>query len=278
MEEIYYISVPVFVLGMATELWFGFRSGRQNYTKQDTIASLSMGIGSLIVGAAMVGFKLFLLGAAFAVSPWPMSADSPWTWFWAILGVDFFYYWNHRFGHRIRFFWASHVVHHSSTHYNLSTALRQTWTGNPIDIFFYIPLALLGVPPLVILASYALNLLYQFWVHTEHIDRLGWFGLLFNTPSHHRVHHSSEDIYIDKNYAGILIIWDRMFGTFQPEVRRPIYGLTKNINSYNPLYIAFHEWIDMGRDIWQIKGLGKKLRAVYAPPETIPGLRSPQSG
>jgi sterol desaturase/sphingolipid hydroxylase (fatty acid hydroxylase superfamily) len=174
-----------------------------------------------------------------------------WMWALLLLGDDLSYYWYHRSAHSIRYFWASHIVHHSSQKYNLATALRQTWTGGITGSFvFYLWMPLLGFEPIAILFMHSVSLLYQFWIHTELIDRLPkWFEFIFNTPSHHRVHHSSEAKYLDRNHAGILIICDRMFGTFQIEEERPTYGLTVNIKSFNPLYIASHEWLAIFRDL-----------------------------
>jgi sterol desaturase/sphingolipid hydroxylase (fatty acid hydroxylase superfamily) len=157
---------------------------------------------------------------------------------------DFSYYWFHRTAHNVNWFWASHVVHHSSQHYNLAAALRQTWTGNATGSFlFWAWMPLVGFHPLWILFMQQVSLIYQFWIHTETVHHCPrWVEFIFNTPSHHRVHHGSDLKYLDKNHAGILIIWDRMFGTFQPEEERPVYGLTRNINSFNPFVIAFKTW------------------------------------
>ena len=181
-------------------------------------------------------------------------------WAWAILffAEDLTYYWFHRTSHECRLFWASHVVHHSSQHYNLGTALRQTWTGGLMSFIFWLWLPLIGFPPIMVLTMQAISLLYQFWIHTELVRRLGPLEWVMNTPSHHRVHHGSNQRYLDRNHAGMLIIWDRLFGSFEPEGEKVIYGLTKNINSYNPLRIAFHEWIDIWNDVrtaptWRLK-------------------------
>ncbi len=171
------------------------------------------------------------------------------AWVVALVAWDFAYYWSHRSQHRIRFGWANHVQHHSSEHYNLSTALRQPVTNWQEWVFFPV-IALLGVQPWIVFAAGSINLLYQYWIHTEVIDRLPrWFEYVFNTPSHHRAHHGSQQQYLDRNYAGILILWDRLFGTFEPEVERVRYGLTHNIDTYNPLRIATHEWRDIAVDI-----------------------------
>ncbi|MCX5739849.1 MAG: sterol desaturase family protein, partial [Proteobacteria bacterium] len=187
----------------------------------------------------------------------------------ALLADDFCYYWFHRLHHEVRFFWAAHVTHHSSQRYNLATALRQSWS--PMTALpFYAPLPLLGFDPLMLVTVHAINLLYQFWIHTELIDRLGPFEWVFNTPSHHRVHHASNPIYLDRNYAGILIIWDRLFGTFEPEREAPIYGLTKNISTYNPVRIAFHEWVAVMRDALRPNPLAVRIGYLVNPPGWSP--------
>lgn len=165
-----------------------------------------------------------------------------WAWILILFAEDFTYYWFHRISHVSRFFWASHIVHHSSKHYNLSTALRQTWTGGFLSFVFWLGLPLLGFHPVMILAQMSISLIYQYWIHTELIKKMPhWFEAVFNTPSHHRVHHATNPQYLDRNHAGIFIIWDKFFGTFQPKVEKPVYGLVKNIASFNPLYVAFHE-------------------------------------
>jgi sterol desaturase/sphingolipid hydroxylase (fatty acid hydroxylase superfamily) len=180
---------------------------------------------------------------------------------------DLRYYWVHRFGHRIRWVWASHVNHHSSQHYNLTTALRQTWTGTfTFMIVMRAPLVLLGFHPAMVLFCGGLNLIYQFWIHTEAIGKLPrWVEAVMNTPSHHRVHHGRNPRYLDANYAGVFIIWDRLFGTFVPELdsEKPDYGLVQNLGTFNPLRVAFHEWLAIWRDVTQ-PGLSLRDRVMYA--------------
>ena len=174
---------------------------------------------------------------------------SAWAWGAAILGWDFIYYWNHRASHESRWLWAVHVVHHSSEHYNLSTALRQPVAETITLSVPYGLLALAGVRPGLIEQARGINLIYQFWIHTEAIKRLGWVEKVFNTPSHHRVHHGSNRQYLDRNHGSILILWDKLFGTFEVEDEPVVYGLTTNIDSYNPVTIAGHEWVDMTEDV-----------------------------
>jgi len=218
------------------------------YERVDSRTSLAMGVGSLVVNSFWRVVEIAVMGAVAALSP--LDLGHGWVaWVVAILGIDFMYYWDHRAGHEIRLLWASHVVHHSSQRYNLSTALRQTWTGEYTFLFF-LPVVAVGVPVEIALAAWSVNLLYQFWIHTEAIDRMwGWFEWVFNTPSHHRVHHGSQSQYLDRNYGGILIVWDRLFRTFEPERERVVYGLTKNITTHNPFRVATHELVAWWRDV-----------------------------
>ena len=198
------------------------------------------------------------------------TVDMTQWWAWVVLffADDFSYYWFHRISHSSRYFWASHVVHHSSMKYNLGTALRQTWTGNLTGAFiFWIWLPLVGFSPVAVMTMQAISLLYQFWIHTEHINKFpAPIEFIFNTPSHHRVHHGSDLDYLDKNHAGVLIIWDRLFGTFEPERARPTYGLTTNIHSHNPVRIAFHEWAAIGQDIRRAGSWRAAAGYIFGPP------------
>ena len=251
-DAILLFAIPGFVALILLELAVTRRGQEQEarllgYSGRDTRTSLAMGVGSLVVNGTWRLAEVAILGVAAALVPWELHGWAAWA--VALLGIDFFYYWDHRAGHEVRLLWASHVVHHSSQKYNLSTALRQTWTGE-YTVLFFLPVALLGVPVTVVLASWSINLLYQFWIHTEAIDKLwGWFELVFNTPSHHRVHHGSQSQYLDRNYGGVLIVWDRLFGTFEPEGERVRYGLTKNIETHNPLRVATHEYAAIWQDL-----------------------------
>ncbi len=191
-------------------------------------------------------------------------------WSAALIGWDFAFYWFHRSEHEVRLLWAGHVTHHSSEYYNLSTALRQSWTPWATPLF-HAPLALLGIRPELILMSGGINLVYQFWIHTEAIDKLPrWIELIFNTPSHHRVHHGSNRQYLDRNHAGVLIIWDRLFGTFEAEGERVCYGLTKNVHSFNPLWVQFHEYTQIARDAWAAPTLAERLGFILRNPGWTP--------
>ena len=210
------------------------------FEAKDTATSLSMGVGHLFIAGAWKLVVLVIYAAIYEVSPIQLSPSDWWTWVLLFFADDLAYYCFHRSHHRIRLFWAMHVVHHSSEHYNFSTALRQDWSPFS-SIFFWMPSALL-FPPWMIYLAFSWSLLYQFLLHTEAIDRLPRpIEFIFNTPSHHRVHHGSQEQYLDKNYGGILIIWDRMFGSFEPEEERVRYGLTNNIETLYPVKVAYGE-------------------------------------
>lgn len=268
MKDLIQYAIPGFIILLLAEVLVTAIQQKDYYDVRDTAGSLTMGIGNVIVG--LVG-KVLVFGAYSLVYPFRLfTVDMTQWWAWVLLffADDFSYYWFHRISHSSRYFWASHVVHHSSQKYNLGTALRQTWTGNLSGAFvFWIWLPLFGFSPVAIMTMQAISLLYQFWIHTEHIDKLpAPIEFVFNTPSHHRVHHGSDLDYLDKNHAGVLIIWDRLFGTFAPERNRPTYGLTKNIGSHNPVRIAFHEWVDIGRDLRRAGSFRNALGYLFGPP------------
>ena len=261
-------AVPGFILLMLLEIFWARRNRPNEYEERDTLTSLAMGLGSTVVGALEAGAILALFAWVYQYRLFEIGWQW-WAWILCFVLDDLCYYWVHRAGHRIRWMWASHVNHHSSQHYNLSTALRQSWTGAlAINFVFRFPLLLIGFQPAMILFCGGLNLIYQFWFHTEAIDKCPrWFEALFNTPSHHRVHHATNPLYLDRNYAGVFIIWDRMFGTFQPEIEgEPIrYGIVKQLGSFSLLWVAFHEWIGIVRDMWNAPW-GSKLGYAWRPP------------
>jgi sterol desaturase/sphingolipid hydroxylase (fatty acid hydroxylase superfamily) len=252
---------------------------RGHFTWRDTLASLVMRAGNytsyaLVAGLTYASFKFFYDHRLFDI-PW----DSPWTWVSIVVLDDFAYYWFHRWSHEVRFWWAAHVNHHSSQEYNLSTAVRQTWTGAIVGTWApWFVLAWIGYPIELIFLQSGLNLLYQYWIHTEAIRRLpAWYEYIFNTPSHHRVHHASNPRYVDRNYAGVFMIWDRLFGTFAAErdEEPPKYGLIHNINTYNPIKIAFHEWVAMFRDVKRSRSLREAFMYVFGPPGWRPDGTGP---
>lgn len=268
MRDLIQYAIPGFIILLVAEVIVTARQQKDYYDVKDTAGSLTMGIGNVIVG--FVG-KAIVFGALSLVYQFRLfTVDMAQGWAWVVLFVadDFSYYWFHRISHSTRYFWASHVVHHSSQKYNLGTALRQTWTGNITGAFvFWLWLPLVGFSPVTVMTMQAISLLYQFWIHTEHIDKLpAPIEFIFNTPSHHRVHHGSDLAYLDKNHAGVLIIWDRLFGTFEPERNRPTYGLTTNLNSHNPVKIAFHEWTAIGRDVRRAGSLRNAMGYIFGPP------------
>ncbi len=268
------LAVPAFVLLVLAEIFYGWKTGRARFEGKDTMTSLIMGLGSTVSGAltaalaigfsywVWANFALFDLGAAW------------WVFVLAFVLDDLAYYWIHRMGHRMRWMWAAHVIHHSSQHYNLSTALRQTWTGQfTPGILFKMPIFLLGVEPAIVFFCAGINLIYQFWIHTEAIDKMPrWFEYLFNTPSHHRVHHANNPRYLDANYAGVFMVWDRMFGSFIPEEKtEPCrYGLVTDLGTFNPLRVALHEWVGIFKDIWHAATWRDRMLFLLAPPGWTP--------
>ena len=247
-------AVPGIVLLVLAEMLWAWNRRPDANEARDTLTSLAFGLGSTVAGVLLGGFALLVFLAVYEYRLF----DIGWVWWaWPVCFVldDLAYYWIHRAGHRVRWFWASHVNHHSSQHYNLSTALRQTWTGAfTLGFAFKLPLVLLGFHPVMIAVVGGFNLIYQFWIHTEAIQRMPrWFEAVMNTPSHHRVHHATNPRYLDRNYAGVFIVWDKIFGTFEPEHdgERIRYGIVRQLGSFNLLHSVFHEWIGMVQDIWR---------------------------
>ncbi len=267
-------AIPAFVLLVITEMIFVRVTGQGRFEARDSLTSLSMGVGNFITKIAFGGvalawftliepFKLFSLGWAW------------WVWILCFVIDDFFYYVWHRVAHRVRWFWADHVVHHSSQHYNLTTALRQPWLGvvTMTYVVFGTWQVLLGFPIAMIAFCATLNLIYQFWIHTETVKRMpDWFEAVMNTPSHHRVHHATNPRYLDRNFAGVFIIWDRMFGTFQAErADDPCrYGIIHNLSTFNPLIVAVHEFWGIIRDVARSRSLGEALGYMFRPPGWSP--------
>ena len=262
-------AVPGFIILVLAEMLVAWARDKQRYEPKDTLTSLSLGLGSTVAGA-LVG------GMAYAIAVWVAQFavfQIGYAWYWFVICFvidDLAYYAFHRSAHRVRWFWASHVIHHSSQHYNLSTALRQTWTGFfSLGFLFRLPLFLIGFPPEMVFFVAGINLIYQFWIHTEIVDRMPrWFEAIMNTPSHHRVHHATNPRYLDSNYAGVFIIWDKMFGSFVAERDddRPRYGIVKQLGSFNLLWAAFHEWIGIAKDVWAAPGLRAKIGYIAMPP------------
>ncbi|QZA09686.1 sterol desaturase family protein [Mycolicibacter heraklionensis] len=275
MRDPVIFAVPFFLLLLSLE-WFAARKLEQSeaerapagaYRTRDAWASISMGLVSM---ATTAGWKFIaLLGYAAIytyLAPWHLSPTRWYTWVIALVGVDLLYYSYHRIAHRVRLIWATHQAHHSSRYFNFATALRQKW-NNSGEILMWIPLPLLGIPPWMVFASFSVSLVYQFWVHTERIDKLPRaVEFVFNTPSHHRVHHGMDPEYLDRNYGGILIIWDRMFGTFAPERFRPHYGLTKPVDTFNIVTLQFHEYASIIADVRSATRWRDRLGYLFGPP------------
>ncbi len=268
-------AIPFFVLAVMVESLYGWRTRNNTYRLADTINSLQLGTLSRLRGVVQLG----IVGISYhAISGgWTLFTLDPgnWlVWLFAFVAYDLCYYFSHRYGHEWRILWASHVVHHSSEEFNLSTALRQTSTGW-LNGIFYLPLYVIGVPVELMISVGSLNLIYQFWVHTEHVRRIGWFEWILVSPSNHRVHHAKNPRYIDRNYGGVFIIWDRIFGTFQDELADEpcVYGITKQLNSWNPVWANLHAWTDGIRQSWQTPRLVDKVKVWFKSPAwNAPGV------
>jgi sterol desaturase/sphingolipid hydroxylase (fatty acid hydroxylase superfamily) len=271
-------AIPGFLLSLWLERLWAMRairaSGRgeaaiRGYETRDTLASLGMGVGNVIISAFSALCAVFLWQLAYRHRWLDVTSWGAWSWPLLFLGEDLCYYCFHRAHHAVRLLWAAHVNHHSSQYFNLSTALRQPWLTPFTGPAFWLPLALIGFPPERILFAQAISLTYQFWIHTEAVGRLpAVIEWLFNTPSHHRVHHAKNVAYLDRNHGGVLIVWDRLFGTFQREheAERARYGLTQDIQTFNPLRIASHEWRALARDVGRARSIRDALHYVFAAP------------
>ena len=269
------LAVPFFILAVILEIALAkLGIAKAYYEAKDTMASLAMGLGRNIAGLATAGL-------AFGAAVWTYQhrvVTVPFAAWWGWLAIffleDLTYYWFHRISHERRIWWAAHVNHHSSQHYNLSTALRQTWTGGLAGTWaLWLPLAFLGFSPAQIAIQQGISLVYQFWIHTEAIGKMpAWFEAVFNTPSHHRVHHARNPRYLDRNYAGILIVWDKLFGTFQGELEEEAcrYGIVKNLGDFNIFRVAFHEWIGIAQDLATVRKPSEALGYLFGPPGWSP--------
>jgi sterol desaturase/sphingolipid hydroxylase (fatty acid hydroxylase superfamily) len=269
------LAIPVFVLLIGIELLFVWIAGKEYYRLSDTLSDLSCGILDQVVG-------VFLKTAAFAgyvfvhehlrVASLPSGSVAVWV--AGFLGVDFLYYWFHRTSHEVNAFWAAHVVHHQSEEFNLAVALRQGALQGAVSWVFYLPLAWLGLPPLVFLTLSSINTLYQFWIHTRAIGKLGPLEWVLNTPSNHRVHHGRNPKYIDRNHGGTLIVWDRIFGTYAAEEDEPVYGITKPLRSWSPVWAHVHYWAELLGLARRARRAADKARVFFA----RPGWRPPELG
>ena len=260
-------AIPFFLLLIVIELAWGWSKGNNTYRVNDSLNSLSLGLLSTVTKFVFLNIGLLVFSRIeqnYAV--WAFDMTSYAHWLVGLLFYDFLYYWFHRISHERQFFWGSHVVHHQSEDYNLSTALRQTSTSFLTTWVFFIPCFFLGMPIYMYVSIATAQLIYQFWVHTQHIPKLGFIEWFMVTPSNHRVHHAQNKDYIDKNYGGLLIVWDRLFGTFKEEDEQlqPIYGIRSPLNSWNPLWANIHIFISMARDAWLTARWSDKFRVLWA--------------
>lgn len=274
------IAIPVYFLLIGLELLVHRFQSVQSYRLNDAITNINCGVTSQVTGAFLkvlsIGFYTFI----FTQFRFLTLESNVLIWMVAFVAYDFLYYWAHRMSHQVNLFWGGHSVHHQSEEYNLSVALRQSSTQTIWTFLFYTPMALLGLDPIILVSVSGFNLLYQFWIHTESIQKLPrWFEAVFNTPSHHRVHHARNPKYIDKNHAGTFIIWDKMFGTFKAEEEKPTYGITKNLNSWNPVWANLSHYSDMWHDMKNIIRWQDKIKYIFQKPGWLPeylgGYRAP---
>ena len=263
-------AIPVFFFLIVFEWLYGKYTNKKLYRFNDTITNLNIGVGNQVFSLL---FKItFLAGLIWVYQNYAFFQQAGWTeWVLGLLLYDFLFYWAHRWGHTINVFWGSHIVHHQSEDFNLGVALRQSWFNSFIEAFVFLPLPLLGFEPIVMLTIAGVDTLYQFWIHTEAINKMPrWFEYIFNTPSHHRVHHGRNDKYIDKNYGGMFIFWDRLFGTFIDEAERPDYGIVTGLDSWNPVWANLHYYVHMKNMFKNATGLSEKFKVFFASPAWLP--------
>lgn len=261
------IAIPFFAILIALEaLWAHHKRSDEFADNKDTWGNIFMGFMSVAFGALFGIFAGVIYLYCYEIAPYKFPADAWWTWVALFFIDDLAYYVFHRVSHESRLFWNFHVVHHSSEHYNLSVAVRQSWFSGILHWMFYAPIMLLGFAPWMFALMHGFNLIYQFWIHTRFISTLGLFEYIFNTPSHHRVHHGVNERYLDKNYAGVLIIWDRLFGSFEAEDEEPKYGIIKPLKSYNPLWANVHAWVEMITELTRRRGLTAWAKCIFASP------------
>lgn len=269
MKSAIFYAIPIFLLLIAIELLVGYFQQKKLYSLKDTITNLSIGVGNQAIGVCTAFLLVgFYIGIYQNYSFFPeVLQPSIWTVFLCLVVHDFLYYWAHRWSHEWNFLWAAHVVHHQSEEYNLSVALRQSWFHNLLAFFIFLPIPLLGFEPTMFFGVAAFLSLYQFWIHTKAIKKLPrWFEFIFNSPSHHRVHHGVDPKYIDKNHGAVFILWDRLFGTFKKEEEEPTYGITTPLKSWNPTWANLHYWADMFKLAYQTPKWSDKFKVFFARP------------
>jgi len=261
-------AIPFFLLLIGIEIYLSYKENKERYVAKDALASIGMGLGSVAINTLMKGIAFGVFSIIYEYRLFEIGWQW-WAWVLVFFADDFTFYWHHRLSHEVRILWSAHVNHHSSQKYTLATALRQSWGELFYKYIWWAWMPLAGFPPLMIFMMISVSLIYQFWIHTELINRFPkWFEFFFNTPSHHRVHHASNIRYLDRNHAGILIIWDKIFGTFSEELdsEKPVYGITKNIETYNLFKIATHELVDIVHDVRSAPTFTDKLKYIFYPP------------
>jgi alkylglycerol monooxygenase len=260
-------AVPLFAALIAVEAWWARHTGSDEYAdNKDTWGNIFLGFMSIVWGVLFGLVTVNIYFFCYDLAPYKFPADAWWTWAALFFIDDLVYYVFHRVSHESRLFWNFHVVHHSSQRYNLSVAVRQSWFSGILHWMFYAPVMLVGFAPWMFAVMHGSNLIYQFWIHTKFVKRLGWLEHILNTPSHHRVHHGVNEAYLDKNYGGVLIVWDRVFGSFTLEQEEPRYGIIKPVGSYNALWINTHGWVETWHAVRRQDSLGGKIRCIFASP------------
>ena len=268
LPNVIVFAVPVMLSLVFLEWFISWRQNRDIYDGKDTLAAATIGIGNLIISALIKVGIFFLVVIFYNISPFRIP-PTWWSYIICFVFLDLARYWAHRIAHEQRFWWATHVTHHNSKKYNFSVSFRLSWTQH-IKIVFFLPVVMMGFDPFVFFICHQIAVLYQFWIHTEYIRKLpAPIEFFFTTPSHHRVHHATNAEYIDKNYGSTFIIWDRMFGTFQPEGEQAIYGITKNVDTYNPVTLVFHEWVDIVKDVFKARSLREAWWLIWGNPTDI---------
>ncbi|NUT77800.1 sterol desaturase family protein [Pseudomonas sp. C1C7] len=264
-------AIPAFFVLLLLELFWSFWRRRQTFALSDSLSSISLGLGGQVLNIFAKGLNvgIYLLAYKY-LAVFELSPSHWWVWAIGLIGYDFCYYWHHRMGHETNLVWASHVVHHSSEEFNYSTAMRQTSTGFFTNWFFYWPLAVIGLPPSVFIVSGAVVLGYQFWIHTRHIGSLGWFDYCFASPSNHRVHHGQNEYCVDRNYGGVLMLWDHLFGSFakeRPAHQEPIiYGIHGQLKTFDPIKANLHKYQGLLEDFRLADNWSDRLKLWFAPP------------
>jgi sterol desaturase/sphingolipid hydroxylase (fatty acid hydroxylase superfamily) len=269
-------AAPIMFLFVLIEYLLSTHQNKGYYKRKETLGSILVGLGNVTIGVLIKTILFILFVLVYNLVPWRMELDW-WTFIPCYLIFDLASYWTHRISHHVRFFWASHIPHHSAEQFNLTVSFRLSWVQY-IKIIFILPVALIGFHPVIIFITNQIAILFQFWVHTEYIKKLHpWIEYVLATPSNHRVHHGSQHQYINKNFAATFILWDRIFGTYEKEDEVVRYGITNNIQQkHNPLHINFHEYVAMCKDVWQAKSLSKKLFFILGDPQLIASYKLAQ--